>query len=149
MGVIPDLRGQLVPANITLELLLILGAVQDKPIRPGITHPVAKDKIQPPGNFIDEVQAGEKTRELLFFTASRAHHAEIGGIVPGSMPPFSKTLAEEGVERARELGYPLLRLDTLPAMEAAQALYRSLGFVAAERYSDNPVPGVLFFELRI
>ena len=37
------------------------------------------------------------TGELLFVTASRAHHAEIGGIVPGSMPPFSRTLAEEGV----------------------------------------------------
>lgn len=35
--------------------------------------------------------------ELLFLTASRAHHAEIGGIRPGSMPPFSKNLAEEGV----------------------------------------------------
>ncbi|WP_425618243.1 hydantoinase B/oxoprolinase family protein [Anatilimnocola sp. NA78] len=35
--------------------------------------------------------------ELLFFTASRAHHAEIGGTTPGSMPPFSKSLAEEGV----------------------------------------------------
>ncbi len=34
---------------------------------------------------------------LLFFTASRAHHAEIGGIRPGSMPPFSRNLAEEGV----------------------------------------------------
>jgi 5-oxoprolinase (ATP-hydrolysing) len=34
---------------------------------------------------------------LIFFTASRAHHAEIGGIVPGSMPPFSRNLAEEGV----------------------------------------------------
>lgn len=34
---------------------------------------------------------------LLFLTASRAHHAEIGGIVPGSMPPFSKSLADEGV----------------------------------------------------
>lgn len=34
---------------------------------------------------------------VLFFTASRAHHAEIGGITPGSMPPFSKNLAEEGV----------------------------------------------------
>ncbi len=39
----------------------------------------------------------EATGELMFFTASRAHHAEIGGIVPGSMPPFSKTLADEGV----------------------------------------------------
>jgi len=35
--------------------------------------------------------------ELIFFTASRGHHADVGGISPGSMPPFSKTLAEEGV----------------------------------------------------
>jgi len=39
----------------------------------------------------------EAEKRLLFFTASRAHHAEIGGVRPGSMPPFSKTLAEEGV----------------------------------------------------
>jgi 5-oxoprolinase (ATP-hydrolysing) len=38
-----------------------------------------------------------ETRDLMFFTASRAHHAEIGGILPGSMPPFSRNLAEEGV----------------------------------------------------
>jgi 5-oxoprolinase (ATP-hydrolysing) len=37
------------------------------------------------------------TGELLFFTANRAHHAEIGGMAPGSMPPFSKCLADEGV----------------------------------------------------
>jgi 5-oxoprolinase (ATP-hydrolysing) len=35
--------------------------------------------------------------ELRFFTASRAHHAEIGGIAPGSMPALSTNLAEEGV----------------------------------------------------
>ena len=39
----------------------------------------------------------ELTGELIFLTASRAHHSEIGGIVPGSMPPFSKSLADEGV----------------------------------------------------
>jgi len=39
----------------------------------------------------------EQTRDLIFFTASRAHHAEIGGILPGSMPPFSRNLGEEGV----------------------------------------------------
>jgi 5-oxoprolinase (ATP-hydrolysing) len=32
-----------------------------------------------------------------FFVASRAHHADIGGITPGSMPPASRTIAEEGV----------------------------------------------------
>jgi 5-oxoprolinase (ATP-hydrolysing) len=37
------------------------------------------------------------TKRLLFFTANRAHHAELGGVSPGSMPPFSRNLAEEGV----------------------------------------------------
>ncbi|OBJ74201.1 hydantoinase B/oxoprolinase family protein [Mycobacterium sp. 1274756.6] len=35
--------------------------------------------------------------ELLFFVASRGHHAEIGGITPGSMPADSTTITEEGV----------------------------------------------------
>jgi 5-oxoprolinase (ATP-hydrolysing) len=39
--------------------------------------------------------AGEQ--EPSFFVASRAHHADIGGITPGSMPPASRTIAEEGV----------------------------------------------------
>ncbi len=32
-----------------------------------------------------------------FFVASRGHHADVGGITPGSMPPFSTCIAEEGV----------------------------------------------------
>ena len=32
-----------------------------------------------------------------FFVGSRGHHADIGGITPGSMPPFSKTIDDEGV----------------------------------------------------
>jgi 5-oxoprolinase (ATP-hydrolysing) len=32
-----------------------------------------------------------------FFVASRGHHADIGGSTPGSMPPFSTSIAEEGV----------------------------------------------------
>ena len=38
---------------------------------------------------------GESTP--LFYTAARGHHADIGGITPGSMPPFSKHISEEGV----------------------------------------------------
>jgi 5-oxoprolinase (ATP-hydrolysing) len=34
---------------------------------------------------------------ILFYVGSRGHHADIGGITPGSMPPFSKSLDEEGV----------------------------------------------------
>ncbi|MFD5426634.1 hydantoinase B/oxoprolinase family protein [Streptomyces sp. NPDC127084] len=40
---------------------------------------------------------GQQPPELLFLVASRGHHAEIGGISPGSMPAFSRTIAEEGV----------------------------------------------------
>ncbi len=36
-------------------------------------------------------------RRILFFVASRGHHAEIGGITPGSMPAFSTRVDEEGV----------------------------------------------------
>ncbi len=36
-------------------------------------------------------------QEVLFFVASRGHHADIGGITPGSMPPASETVEEEGV----------------------------------------------------
>jgi len=32
-----------------------------------------------------------------FFVASRAHHADIGGMTPGSMPPFSRSIEEEGI----------------------------------------------------
>ncbi|KAA5805310.1 5-oxoprolinase [Alkalicaulis satelles] len=35
--------------------------------------------------------------ERLFFVAARGHHADVGGIAPGSMPPFSTRIEEEGV----------------------------------------------------
>ncbi|WP_376696662.1 hydantoinase B/oxoprolinase family protein [Wenzhouxiangella sp. EGI_FJ10305] len=35
--------------------------------------------------------------DILFYTASRAHHADVGGITPGSMPPDSRTIHDEGV----------------------------------------------------
>lgn len=36
-------------------------------------------------------------RDILFYVASRGHHADVGGITPGSMPPHSTHIAEEGV----------------------------------------------------
>lgn len=40
----------------------------------------------------------ENKNEILFYVASRGHHADIGGITPGSMPPFSTSIEEEGVQ---------------------------------------------------
>ena len=39
----------------------------------------------------------EPGKEILFFVASRGHQADIGGTTPGSMPPDSRTVEEEGV----------------------------------------------------
>ncbi|MBO6905897.1 MAG: hydantoinase B/oxoprolinase family protein, partial [Parvibaculum sp.] len=39
----------------------------------------------------------EAGKERLFYTAARGHHADIGGISPGSMPAHSRTVEEEGV----------------------------------------------------
>ncbi len=36
-------------------------------------------------------------RDILFYVAARGHHAEIGGVLPGSMPALSRTVHEEGV----------------------------------------------------
>ncbi len=45
--------------------------------------------------------------EPLFYVACRGHHADVGGITPGSMPPFSHTISEEG-----------LLLDNVPLISA-------------------------------
>ena len=39
----------------------------------------------------------ETGAEILFYVASRGHHSEIGGISPGSMPPMSRVVEEEGI----------------------------------------------------
>jgi ribosomal protein S18 acetylase RimI-like enzyme len=60
-----------------------------------------------------------------------------------------RALVEASIARARALGYRTMRLDTLPTMDAARTLYLSLGFRPVERYNDNPIDGVLFFELAL
>lgn len=45
----------------------------------------------------DSSRAMPTNAKPLFYVASRGHHADIGGITPGSMPPFSKHISEEGV----------------------------------------------------
>ncbi len=62
---------------------------------------------------------------------------------------LGREFAREILRAARGMGYAAIRLDTLPSMRAAIALYRSMGFVEIPAYGANPVPGALFMELRL
>ncbi|WP_299543367.1 hydantoinase B/oxoprolinase family protein, partial [Phenylobacterium sp.] len=53
----------------------------------------------------------EQADQPTFYVAARGHHADVGGVQPGSMPPFSKTIDEEGV-----------MLDALPIMREGRFL---------------------------
>lgn len=68
-------------------------------LRPGdvlvSNHPAAGGSHLPDVTVISPV-IDEETHKVLFWTASRAHHADIGGISPGSMPPHSKEIWQEG-----------------------------------------------------
>lgn len=62
---------------------------------------------------------------------------------------IGRALVDRLIHEARSAGYQHLRLDTLPSMTGAQALYRRLGFREIAPYYDSPVEGTVFLELQL
>lgn len=59
---------------------------------------------------------------------------------------LGRRLAERAMDAGRAAGYAAMRLDTLPTMRDAQALYERLGFRDVAAYRANPVAGTRFLE---
>lgn len=56
----------------------------------------------------------------------------------------AKALVVELLKVAERLGYEEMRLDTLPHMVAATAIYKNLGFGEVARYYETPIEGTIF-----
>lgn len=71
-------------------------------------------------------------------------------VQPGSRRQgISKQLLLQALQQAASLGYHSIRLDSLPSMQPAIALYRAHGFEDIPPYRDNPVEGTVYLEKRL
>lgn len=62
---------------------------------------------------------------------------------------LGRELAVSVMEVARKLGYSMMKLDTLERLTEAINLYESLGFYRIEPYYENPLSGVLYWEINL
>jgi GNAT superfamily N-acetyltransferase len=60
---------------------------------------------------------------------------------------LGRRLLDQIISDARTIGYATLKLDTDPRLEAANALYKSLGFQPTPKFNNDPDPTTLYFAL--
>lgn len=88
-----------IPVHLGAMGICVRAVMQHLPMEPGdvivTNHPAFGGSHLPDVTVIAPVQGADG--QPLGFVANRAHHAEIGGTQPGSMPPAARRLVEEGV----------------------------------------------------
>ena len=88
-----------IPVHLGAMGICVRSVMRQMAMGPGdvivTNHPAYGGSHLPDVTVITPVYGGDGSR--LGFVANRAHHAEIGGVQPGSMPPSARSLAEEGV----------------------------------------------------
>lgn len=103
-----------------------LGCVALRPLRLSLVSPI--DKSKPESILYCEMKR--------LYVSPAARGTGVGRI-----------LAHRIVEEARKRGYNELRLDTLPSMKRAIAMYEKLGFVQIDAYYPTPIEGTVFLAL--
>lgn len=62
---------------------------------------------------------------------------------------IGRSLVEELLKAAKEIGYVNMRLDTLDRLQPAIKLYQQYGFKVINAYYENPLPGVVYMECEL
>jgi ribosomal protein S18 acetylase RimI-like enzyme len=101
--------------------------------------PIGCVALRPLAHAADGDRAADAAAELKrLYVAPAARGSGLG-----------RQLAQIAIDHARCAGYRVVKLDTLAQMDAARALYASLGFRPCAAYYHNPLGGTLYMELRL
>jgi len=128
-------------ASLGIELTF-QGFAQEVAALPGAYAPpagrlfLATDGVEPTGCVALRPLGGGLCEMKRLYVRPEARGARLG-----------RRLAETVIREARAIGYTRMRLDTLPSMKEAFALYQTLGFREIAPYYENPIGGTRFMEL--
>ena len=142
-------------ADIDAVRRLVLAHVDERSTVPGVEH-MAADAIALPGPYVPPhgaIWVADADRAIVGCVALRPLPNNVGEVKRMYVDQHwrgrgvGRALLETLIQAARALGYHHLRLGTLAEMYEAQALYRSLGFTAIDRYRDDEMIDTRFYEL--